>query len=96
MNKRSRKKRFKKDIQSYVKMGVCVQDCNKCKQDSIAHEIKHHFEREYVQNLLLFKYDINTNKMLVSKKQLNHLIRLCNTMEIRNDYDFEFVEEIKL
>lgn len=96
MNKRNRKKQFKKSMQSYFKMGICVQDCNKCKQDSLAYEIKHHFEREYVQNLLLFKYDVNTNKMKVSKKQLNHLIRLCNTMEIRNDYDFEFVEEIKI
>ena len=70
MNKRNRKKQFKKSMQSYFKMGICVQDCNKCKQDSLAHEIKHHFEREYVQNLLLFKYDVNTNKMKVSKKAI--------------------------
>lgn len=96
MNSRKRKKKFKKDFSDKLKLGLYVQNCDKCRQDSIAHEIKHHFEYEYVQNKLLFKWDEKGEKMLISKKQLNHIIRLCNSMETVRDYDFELIDEIKI
>ena len=94
MNKRKSKKKFKKNIENKVKLGLCIQECNNCRQDSIAHEIKHHFERDYIQNTLLMKYE--NGKLLISKKQFNHLIRLCNSNETVNDYNLEFVDEIKI
>ncbi len=98
MNNRKNKKRFKKKINNkfvdIIKLGVCVQDCDYCRKDSIAHEIKHHFERDYIQNSLFMKYE--NGKLLISKKQFNHLIRLCNSIETVNDYDLEFVDEIEI
>lgn len=94
MNKRKLKKKFKKKIENKVKLGLCIQNCDECKQDSIAHEIKHHFERDYVQNSLFMKYE--NGKLLISKKQFNHLIRLCNSIETTNEYDLEFIDEIKI
>lgn len=94
MNKRKSKKKFKKKLENKIKFGLCIQNCDECKQDSIAHEIKHHFERNYVQNSLFMKYE--NGKLLISKKQFNHLIRLCNSIETTNEYDLEFIDEIKI
>ena len=94
MNKRKSKKKFKKKLENKIKLGLCIQNCDECKQDSIAHEIKHHFERNYVQNSLFMKYE--NGKLLISKKQFNHLIRLCNSIETTNEYDLEFIDEIKI
>lgn len=88
------KKMLKKTTKSRINLGVCIHDCEKCKQDSIAHEIKHHFEKEFVENRLLMRWE--NGKLLVSKKQFNHLLRLCNPVETRNDYDFEFIDEINI
>lgn len=94
MNKRKSKKKFKKKLENKIKFGLCIQNCDECKQDSIAHEIKHHFERDYVQNSLFMKYE--NGKLLISKKRFNHLIRLCNSIETTNEYDLEFIDEIKI
>lgn len=94
MNKRKTKKKFKKKLENKIKLGLCIQNCDECKQDSIAHEIKHHFEKDYVQNSLFMKYE--NGKLLISKKQFNHLIRLCNSIETTNEYDLEFIDEIKI
>lgn len=94
MNKRKSKKKFKKKLENKIKFGLCIQNCDECKQDSIAHEIKHHFERDYVQNSLFMKYE--NGKLLISKKQFIHLIRLCNSIETTNEYDLEFIDEIKI
>ena len=94
MNKRKSKKKFKKKLENKIKLGLCIQNCDECKQDSIAHEIKHHFEKDYVQNSLFMKYE--NGKLLISKKQFNHLIRLCNSIETTNEYDLEFIDEIKI
>ena len=93
MNKRKSKKKFKKKLENKVKLGLCIQNCDECKQDSIAHEIKHHFEKNYVQNSLFMKYE--NGKLLISKKQFNHLLRLCNSIETTNEYNLEFIDEIK-
>lgn len=94
MNKRKSKNKFKKKLENKIKLGLCIQNCDECKQDSIAQEIKHHFERDYVQNSLFMKCE--NGKLLISKKQFNHLIRLCNLIETTNEYDLEFIDEIKI
>lgn len=100
MSKRKNKKKFsnniKRSIQNHVKIGICLQNCDECKQDSIAHEIKHHFELNYIENGMLMRFDKETKKVLVSKKQFMHLLRLCNVVECLHEYDFEFIDEIKL
>ena len=40
------------------------------------------------------KYE--NGKLLISKKQFIHLIRLCNSIETTNEYDLEFIDEIKI
>lgn len=90
------KKIFKKRMKNCIRVGLNVVPCQECKKDSIAHTIRNHFDREYVDNHLLMKYDFENKKLLVSKKQFQYLLSLINTYEISNIYDMEFVEEIKL
>lgn len=97
MLNRKRKKKFsnslKKQVDKCVKIGVSLQCCEECKQDSIAHEIKSYFEIDNINQRLLFKYDHEKEKLLISKKVLHHLLTLCNSVEITKNYDMELVEE---
>lgn len=87
---------FKKRKKGYIRLGLNVVDCSKCQKDSIAHTIRNHFDREYVDNRLLMKYDNKSEKVLVSKKQFRYLMSLVNVTELLGTYDFEFIDEIKL
>ena len=66
------------------------------KEDSIAHKIKNYFELGTYQNSMLFKYDEESKKLLVSKAQLEYLLSLCNDAECQANYDMEIVDEIKI
>lgn len=96
MNERKRKKKFKKDIKSGLKIGMSLIQCDKCKQDSIAHKIKSYFEVNTITNRMLFKYDYECEKVLVSKRQLIYLLSLCNDIEQLKDYDMEIVDNIDI
>lgn len=96
MNKRKKKKKFKKEIKSGIKVGMSLTQCDKCKQDSIAHKIKSYFELETITNCMLFKYDGEREKVLVSKRQLIYLLSLCNDIEQLKDYDMEIVDNIDI
>ncbi len=88
-------KRFKKEKSFNITMGLDLRECKECKEDSIAHEIKKHFEFDTIQSRLLFKSDYE-GKMYISKKQLKHLLTLCNTVEIEQDYEFELIDKINI
>lgn len=64
--------------------------------DSTAHRIKAHFKQGTIENHLLMKDGSERGVLLLSKKQLNHLIRLCNSVETITDYNFEIVDELEL
>lgn len=67
--------------------------CKNC----IANEIRQHFDRNYVACALLFGIPCeNSTTIKISKKQLNHILRLHNVCETQIDYDFEIVDEIDL
>lgn len=87
---------FKKRKKGYIKLGVNVVDCKSCQKDSIAHTIRNHFDREYIDNHLLMKPDSKNKKILVSKKQFRYLMSLVNVTELLGTYDFEFIDEITL
>jgi len=91
------KKKAKNISNLNVNVGLSIKDCKQCKEDSKAHEIASHFELFSLNNKLLLKCERDkTNKILVSTKQLNHLIRLGNSSEVMNEYEFEFVDEIDI
>lgn len=93
---RKNKKQFQRRIADKVKFGIDVKDCKKCKEDSIAHKIKSYFDQENITNHMLFKYDKDRKKLLVSKHQLIYLLSLCNDIEILKDYDMEIVDKIDI
>lgn len=93
---RKSKKRFQRGIAERVKMGINVEDCKKCKADSIAHKIKSYFDSGTITNHMLFKWDKERNKLLVSKHQLIYLLSLCNDIENLRDYDMEIVDKIDI
>ncbi len=86
--------KFKKKKSTSLEIGVNVHDCAECMRDSIAHEIKAHFDPMCVQSNLLIKWDKDKQKMLVSKTQLNHLIQLMTPNG--KTYDFEFIDTLYL
>ena len=77
-----------------LRMGVSIAQCKECKADSIAHKISSFFDRESVNNALLFKWDKANKKLLVSKTALMYLLALQNDVEILQDYNMEIVEKI--
>lgn len=79
-------------MKNRIILGCELKDCQKCKEDSIAHEIKSFFEVGNISNMLLFKYDAEEKKVLVSKKALMHLLSMCNAGELRNDYEMRIVD----
>jgi hypothetical protein len=96
MDKRKRKKKFKKEVKSGIKIGMSLTQCDKCKQDSIAHKIKSYFEIDTITYRMLFKYDSERKKVLVSKRQLIYLMSLCNDVEQLQDYNMEIVDNIDI
>lgn len=90
MNKRQKQKKEKRDwIKFYYKIDIA----NEIKDDSIAHKIKSYFEIDTLQNRLLFKYDFDRKKLLISKKHIMYLLSLCNDIETLTDYDMEIVDK---
>jgi hypothetical protein len=63
------------------------------RQDSVAYRIKEHFDASNMLNPLLMKYD--NGKLLISKKQFKHLLELVNSVNVSEDYELEFVDELK-
>ena len=93
MNKRQKLKKKKRE---YVDFAYKIDIASKMKEDSIAHLIKSYFELDSIHNKELFKYDDNAKKILVSKKALNHLLKLCGAELLEHNFDFELVDDIKV
>lgn len=70
-----------------------IRFCDKCQEDSIAYRIKEHFTPGNVLNFIFMKCD--NGKILVSKKQFKHLLELSNSVNVSEDYELEFVDELK-
>ena len=93
MKKRQKKKLNKnKEIMFALKVDLFKE----LKEDSIAHLVKDYFTMNNVRNMELFKYDKDSKKILVSKKALNHILKLCGSTLLEHEYDFELVDEIKI
>lgn len=93
MNKRNKIKQQKEKSAMFA---LKIDLSKELREDSIAHKIKNYFELGTYQNSMLFKYDEENKKLLVSKKQLMYLASLCNDTECQTDYDMEIVDEIKV
>ena len=93
MNKRQK---LKKKKQEYASFYYKIDIANEIKNDSIAHKIKSYFELDTIQNKLLFKYDFDKSKLLISKKHIIYLLSLCNDAETTQNYDMEIVDEINI
>ena len=93
MNKRQKKKINKnKELMFMLKVDISKE----MRKDSIGHLVKDYFTMDNVRNSELFKYDREKGKMLVSRKALNHILKLCECELLESDFDFEFIDEIKL
>lgn len=93
MNKRQQLKKKKKE---YVKFAYKIDIASEMKEDSIAHLVKSYFTMDNIHNKELFYYNKETQKILVSKKALNHLLRLCDSELLEHNFDFELVPEINV
>ena len=93
MNKRQKNKLKKREYASYI---YEIDIASKIKEDSIAYLVKSYFELDSIHNKELFKYDDDTKKILVSKKALNHLLKLCGAELLEHNFDFELVDDIKV
>lgn len=92
MKKRQKKKLNKnKEIMFALKIDLFKE----LKEDSIDHLVKDYFTMDNIRNKELFKYDKESKKILVSKKSLNHILKLCGSTLLEHEYDFELVDEIK-
>ncbi len=93
MNKRQQLKKKKKE---YVKFAYKIDIASEMKEDSIAHLVKSYFTMDNIHNKELFYYNEETQKILVSKKALNHLLRLCGSELLEHNFDFEIVPELNI
>ncbi len=93
MNKRQLQKRNKTQWALFIEKNAWY---NEMKEDSVAHLIKSYFTLGTIRNLELFRTNIENKKILVSKKALNHILRLCENELLEQNFDFELVEEIKI
>ena len=93
MNKRQQLKKKKKE---YVTFAYKIDIANEMKEDSIAHLVKSYFTTGNIHQNELFYYNEETQKILVSKKALNHLLRLCDSALLEQNIDFELVPEINI
>lgn len=93
MKKRQKKKLNKnKEVMVVLKIDLFKE----LKEDSIAHLVKDYFTMNNVRNMELFKYDKDSKKILVSKRALNHILKLCGSALLEHEYDFQLVDEIKI
>ena len=93
MNKRQKNKQNKRDL---VNFALKINISDELKQDSIAHKIKSYFELDTITNNMMFKWDNENKKLLVSRKIVMYLLSLCNDVELNNDYNMEIVEKIDI
>lgn len=93
MKKRQFQKNQKKKEFGFV---VKVNIAEELKQDSIAHLIKDYFTLDNIRNKEMFKYDKEKDKILVSKKCLNHILKLTGAEFLEHNFDYELVDEIKV
>lgn len=92
--KKRQKKKLNKNKEVMVALKVDL--FREIKEDSIAHLVKDYFTMDSVRNMELFKYDKGSKKILVSKKALNHILKLCGSALLEHEFDFELVDEIKI
>ena len=93
MNKRQQLKKKKKE---YVSFAYKIDIASEMKEDSIAHLVKDYFTLDTIHNKEMFYYNKETKKILVSKKALNHLLKLCGAELLEQNVDFELVPELNI
>ena len=93
MNKRQQLKKKKKEC---VTFAYKIDIASEMKEDSIAHLVKSYFTIDNIHNKEMFCYNKETQKILVSKKALSHLLRLCDSELLEQNFDFELVPEINV
>ena len=93
MNKRQKLKKKKNE---YVNFAYKIDIASEMKKDSIAHLVKEYFTIDNIHNKELFFYNEETKKILVSKKALNHILRLCGAELLEHNFDFELVPELNV
>ena len=93
MNKRQQLKKKKRE---YVTFAYKIDIANEMKEDSIAHLVKSYFTMGEIHQGELFYYNKQTKKILVSKKALNHLLKLCGSELLEHNFDFELVPELNI
>ncbi len=93
MNKRQQLKKKKRE---YVTFAYKIDIAREMKEDSIAHLVKSYFTMGNIHNDEMFCYNKETKKILVSKKALNHLLRLCSSELLEQNFDFELVPELNI
>ena len=91
MNKRQK---MKNDKKRYLTMAFKIDIAEEMKRDSVAHLIKSYFTIGEIHNKEMFKYNRETGKVLVSKKALNHILKMSGCAFLDRNFDFEFVDEI--
>lgn len=93
MNKGQRLKKVKKENNTFI---LKTQISKELQEDSIAHLVKSYFTIGNIHNSELVKYDKERKKILISKKALNHLFRICDSELLEQDFDMELVSEINV
>lgn len=93
MNKRQKLKKKKRD---YVTFAYKIDIASEMKEDSIAHLVKSYFTTDTIHCKELFYYNNETQKLLVSEKALNHLLRLCDSSLLEHNFTFELVPELNI
>ena len=93
MNKTQQLKKKKRE---YVTFAYKINIANEMKEDSIAHLVKSYFELESIHQKELFFYNKEAKKILVSKKALNYLLKLCGSELLEHNFDFELVPELNI
>lgn len=86
-------KKKKKEMIDYI---VKINLSEEMKEDSIAHLVKQYFTYGTARCAELFDCQNGNGKILVSKKALNHILKICDCELLEDDYDFEFVEQISI
>ena len=90
------RQQLKKKKREYVTFAYKIDIASEMKEDSIAHLVKSYFTLEDIHNKEMFYYNKETKKILVSKKALNHLLKLCGTELLEHNFDFELVPELNI
>ena len=93
MNKRQQLKKKKRE---YITFAYKIDIESEMKEDSIAHLVKSYFTLNTIHNKEIFYYNEKTKKILISKKALNHLLKLCSAELLEQNFDFELVPELNI